>query len=178
MAPYTIHDVTVTEARAAEQPLLGRLLQLYLHDFSEHAALGSPHGEVEGGGLFAYPPGLGSYWQEPGRVPLLIRAEGRIAGFVLLNQWSALDRPLDRAVAEFFVLRKYRRARIGTRAAHHAFRSFHGRWEVPVAGYNRDALLFWRDAVRSLDAALVTEHAGDGRRWSGTVLCFDSGSAA
>ncbi len=48
MAPYTIHDMTVTEARAAEQPLLGRLLQLYLHDFSEHAALGSPHGEVDG----------------------------------------------------------------------------------------------------------------------------------
>jgi len=69
MAPYTIHDMTVTEAHAAEQPLLGRLLQLYLHDFSEHAALGSPHGEVDGGGLFAYPPGLGSYWQEPGRVP-------------------------------------------------------------------------------------------------------------
>ena len=176
MAPHTVHQVTATEASAAERPVLDRLLQLYLHDFSEHAALGSPHGEVDEDGLFVYLPGIGSYWQEPNRVPLLIRADGCIAGFALLNQWSALERPLDHAVAEFFVVRKYRRAGVGTRAAQRVFRRYPGRWEVPVAGYNEGALLFWRAAVRSM--AQVTEHAGDGRRWSGTVLCFDAGPGA
>ncbi len=71
-------------------------------------------------------------------------------------------------------MRKYRLARVGIRAAHHVFRHYPGRWEVPVAGYNRNALLFWRAVVRSMDVARVTEHAGDGRRWSGTVLCFDA----
>ena len=178
MAPHTVHEVTATEAPAAERPVLDHLLQLYLHDFSEHAALGSPHGEVDEDGLFAYPSGLDSYWQEPGRVPLLIRADGCIAEFVLLNQWSALDGPLDRAVAEFFVVRKYRLARVGTRAAHHVFRRYPGRWEVPVAGYNQNALLFWRAVVRTMNVAQITKHAGDGRRWSGTVLCFDAGPGA
>ncbi len=81
-----VHDVTVVAASAAERPVLERLLQLYLHDFSEYAALDSPFGEVDEDGLFAYPPGLSGYWQEPDRLPLLIRADGRIAGFVLLNR--------------------------------------------------------------------------------------------
>jgi predicted acetyltransferase len=161
VAPRTVHQVTATEAPATERPVLDRLLQLYLHDFSEHAPLGSPHGEVDGDGLFAYLPGIGSYWQEPNCVPLLMRADGCLAGFALVNQWSALERPLDHAVAEFFVVRKYRRAAVGTRAAEHMFRRYPGRWEVPVAGYNEEALLFWRPAVRSM--AQVTEHAGDGR---------------
>lgn len=118
------------------------------------------------------------YWQEAGRIPLLIRADGRIAGFVLLNQWSALDRPVDRAVAEFFVLRKYRRAHVGARAAHLVFHRYPGQWEVPVADYNRAALQFWREVLHSLGVGEIAEYTGDGRRWSGTVLCFEAGPTA
>jgi predicted acetyltransferase len=175
MPSHTVHELTATEAPLEQRPVFERLLQLYLHDFSEHAALGSPHGEVNEYGLFGYSPGLACYWQEAGRVPLLVRADGCIAGFVLLNQWSALNRSLDHAVAEFFVLRKYRRARVGTRAADLVFRRYPGRWEVPVASYNRNALTFWRKATDTLGVARIVEHAGDGQRWSGTVLCFESG---
>jgi hypothetical protein len=38
---------------AADRPVLDRLLQLYLHDFSEHAALGSSYGEVDEDGSYA-----------------------------------------------------------------------------------------------------------------------------
>lgn len=178
MASRTVHDVMAIVVSAAERPVIDNLLQLYLHDFSELARLGSPYGEVNEDGLFNYKPSLESYWQGSDHVPLMIRADGRIAGFALLNRWSALDRPLDRAVAEFFILRKYRRAGIGTRAAHDLFRRYPGRWEVPVADYNPGALLFWRSVVHSLGAAEVAEHAGDGQRWSGTVLCFDAEAVA
>ena len=152
--------------------VLDALMQLYLHDFSEHAALNTSYGEVGEDGRFDY-FWLDTYWHEPGRVPLLVRADGRIAGFVLVNQWSALDRPLDHAIAEFFVLRKYRRARVGTRAAHLVFHHTRGRWEVPIASYNREALAFWRGVVASLPRE-AEEHVGDGQRWDGTVLCFDT----
>ena len=174
MTLHPVHDVVATVVPAAERPVLDHLLQLYLHDFSEHAALDSPYGEVNENGLFTYPPGLDPYWREPGRVPLLIRADGCIAGFMLLNRWSALDRPLDRSVAEFFVLRKYRSAGVGTLAARQAFGRYPGHWEVPVADYNQGALAFWRAVLSSLPAAQVTAHTGDGSRWSGTVLCFES----
>src|SRR5260221_3470726 len=86
-------------------------MQLYLHDFSEFAAIDSAHGDVDPEGRFAN-IWLDSYWQEAGRIPLLIRANDCLAGFALLNRWSALGWPVDHAMAEFFVLRKYRRARV------------------------------------------------------------------
>ena len=164
-----MQPVTVNPATPDQRGLIERLMQLYLHDFSEWAPRHSVYGEVDADGLFPYPPGLDSYWQEPGREPLLIRAGDALAGFVLLNRWSALDRPLDQAVAEFFVLRKHRRAGVGTRAAQAAFRRHPGRWEVPVAAYNPAALQFWRHAAGSMPGR-AQEHPGDGHRWAGTVL--------
>lgn len=171
----TVAHVALEEVLEERRPVLDALLQLYLHDFSEHAPIGTEHGEVGEDGRFAYPL-FDAYWQEPGRVPLLVRADGRVAGFVLVNRWSALDRPLDHAVAEFFVLRKYRLARVGTRAAIATFRRLPGRWEVPVAPYNQEAKLFWRSVARSL-LGPTEERDGDGRRWTGLVLCFDAGAA-
>ncbi len=161
----------MVEAPAAQRPVLDRLLQLYLHDFSEFAPIGSPHGEVDAEGRFTYPR-VERYWQEIGHVALLIRADDHLAGFALVNQWSALELPLDHSVAEFFVLRKYRRARVGTRAALLVFRRYPGRWEVPVAWYNPPAQAFWRGVAGELAPVEVEEIAGDGKRWAGPVLRF------
>jgi predicted acetyltransferase len=166
-----VASVTVVEAPAARRPLLDRLLQLYLHDFSKFAPIGSPHGEVDEEGRFTYPR-LESYWQQDGQIPLLIRAEDHLAGFVLVNKWSALDLPLDHVVAEFFVMRKYRRARVGSRAALLIFHRYSGRWEVPVAWYNPPAQAFWRKTAKELAPVEVEEIAGDGKRWAGPVLRF------
>jgi predicted acetyltransferase len=174
MVADRVEQVTADEVLPLKRRhVLDALMQLYLHDFSEYASLSTSHGEVGEDGRFDHFC-LDTYWHEPGRVPLLVRADGRIAGFVLVNQWSALDRPLDHAIAEFFVLRKYRHARVGTRAAHLVFRQMPGRWEVPVASYNPGALAFWRGVVASLPRE-VEERVGDGQRWAGTVLCFDTG---
>jgi predicted acetyltransferase len=166
-----VASVTLVEAPVTQRPMLDRLLQFYLHDFSKFAPIGSPHGEVDVEGRFAY-PGLESYWQDSRRIPLLIRADGHLAGFVLLNEWSALDLPLDHCVAEFFVMRKYRRARVGSRAALLVFRRYPGRWEVPVAWYNPPAQAFWRSVAEQLAPVEVEEIAGDGKRWTGPILRF------
>jgi predicted acetyltransferase len=168
-----VERVTADERLSlSRRHVLDSLMQLYLHDFSEYAPLNTGYGEVGEDGRFNYDH-LDTYWHEPGRVPLLIRADGCIAGFVLVNQWSALDKPLDHSIAEFFVLRKYRHVRVGTRAAHLVFGQMPGRWEVPVAGYNTGALSFWRGVVGEL-ARRAEEHIGDGQRWSGTVLRFNT----
>jgi predicted acetyltransferase len=166
-----VTSVTVVEAPVTQRRVLDRLLQLYKHDFSEFALIGSPYGEVDDEGYFAY-PGLESYWQENGLIPLLIRADDHLAGFVLVNKWSALGLPLDHVVAEFFVMRKYRRARVGTRAALTVFHRYPGQWEVPVASYNLPAQAFWRRVAEELAQVQVEEIVGDGRRWAGPVLRF------
>jgi len=173
MATNMIAMVELTRFPVERRPVLTNLMQLYLHDFSEFAAIGTPYGEVGADGRFGYER-LESYWETEERMPLAIEADGRPAGFVLVNRWSALDRPLDHAVAEFFVLRKYRRHGVGSRAARRLFASFPGRWEVAVAAYNRPALLFWRAAIRAATGREAAEVAGDGRRWTGTVFCFEN----
>jgi predicted acetyltransferase len=174
MKPCSIECVSVAEVAVAERQIVANLMQLYLHDFSEFAPLGSTHGEVSNDGRFAYPY-LDSYWHEKGRIPLLIRAGEAIAGFVLVNQWSALERPLDHAVAEFFVLRKYRRAGVGSHAAKGLFESFPGEWEVAIAAYNAPALDFWRTVIPCCAiSGSIEVCASDGMRWSGTVIRFRS----
>jgi predicted acetyltransferase len=175
METGTIDRVTLADVPVTRRVIIANLMQLYLHDFSEFAAIGTDHGEVAADGRFVY-DWLGSYWQDAGRVPLTIQADGQLAGFTLVNRWSALNRPLDQSVAEFFVLRKYRRAKVGSRAAKLLFERFPGRWEVPVAWYNKPALAFWRKSVAAAIDGTVEERAGDGDRWAGTVLCFDTRS--
>jgi hypothetical protein len=73
------------------------------------------------------------------------------------------------------VLRKYRRARVGTRAASIIFRRYPGLWEVAVAWYNPPALVFWRRVIQAGRFRSVEELGGDGKRWSGPVLRFTTG---
>jgi predicted acetyltransferase len=171
MKSEAIKCVTLAEVPAARKSVIANLIQLYKYDFSEFAEVGSRYGEVSAEGLFAY-DALDSYWREDGRVAFTIQSDGRLAGFALTNRWSALDRPLDRAVGEFFVLRKYRRHGVGSRAAKLLFERFPGRWEVGVAWYNPPALAFWRAVVPTVADGPVEEWPGDGQRWTGPVLCF------
>jgi predicted acetyltransferase len=165
-------ELDVDIASAQERPILEQMLQLYKYDFSELAAIDSPYGELGPDGRFAYPH-LASYWEEEDRVPLLTRVNRRLAGFALVSRWSPLDLPTDHAMAEFFVLRKYRRAGIGTMAAREIITRFPGAWTIAVADYNRPALVFWRSALSRVEIVRqLQEHAGDGRRWSGPVFHF------
>ena len=168
-----IDCVTLTSVPESQRQIITNLIQLYKYDFSEFAEVGSPYGEVGPDGRFTY-EGLDSYWREDGWVPLTVKVDSRLAGFVLVNRWSALKRLLDHSVAEFFVLRKYRRIGVGSRAARNLFERWPGSWEVAVARYNKPALSFWRKAIRASIEGTVEEYAGDFERQVGTVLCFDS----
>jgi predicted acetyltransferase len=168
-----IDCVILTPVLESQRQIITNLIQLYKYDFSEFAEIGSPYGEVGFDGRFIY-EGLDSYWREEGRFALKVEADGRLAGFVLVNQWSALNRSLDHSVAEFFVLRKYRRIGVGSRAARVLFERWPGHWEVSVARYNKPALSFWRKAIRAAVDGPVEEYTGDFERHIGTVLRFDS----
>lgn len=119
-----------------------RLFQLYLHDFSQFVDL-----EIDDRGRYEY-PSLAVYWQEPDRYPYFIEMEGKLAGFVLIKKEA--ENGEDRQVfdvAEFFVLRGYRRQGVGTQSAHRIWDRFPGRWVVRVMKANKPALHFWEQAV-------------------------------
>lgn len=138
-------DVEVSPARLEERAALANLMQLYIHDFSEFWA-GTADGELQDDGRFADYP-LDAYWREPSRVPLLFRVRGRLIGFALLNAVGHGPWPVERNMAEFFIVRKHRRGGAGTAAARQVFSLYPGDWEVAVARKNLGALPFWRQAI-------------------------------
>jgi predicted acetyltransferase len=165
-------QVTLRRAEASEQAVIANLSQLYVHDFSEYWR-GQARGEVDGHGLFPSDPHLGTYWREPDRAAFLVKHGHHIAGFALVNRHSHSGRPIDQAVAEFFILRKHRRGGTGRAAAHALFDLYSGQWEAAVARANTGALAFWRDAIAAYPHARAIEeidvHSED---WNGPILRF------
>jgi predicted acetyltransferase len=127
--------VEVIEAVEADKPVVARLLELYLHDFSVFTGA-----DVDADGRFGYDH-LDAYWTERSRVPFLFRVEGRWAGFALVRTGEPHD------MAEFFIMRKYRRGGVGLAAARELFARFPGEWQVRQMRANVDATAFWRRAI-------------------------------
>ncbi len=135
-------DIEVIPASAEQEPTVANLLELYAHDFSEFRPL-----EIEATGRFAY-PSLPLYWSEPDRYPFLVKMGGNLAGLVLVKRGSEVSGNLTVwDMAEFFVLRGYRRRGVGTQAAHEVWRRFPGPWEVRVMQSNVSAHHFWERAI-------------------------------
>jgi len=131
----TLPDLEVRPAGPAEKEVVDQLLELYLHDLSEltGADVGS-HGRYD----YFF---LDDYWSEPDRHPFLLRVGGHLAGFALVGSGTPHD------MAEFFVMRKYRRQRVGARAARTLFRMFPGEWQVRQIAANTAATKFWRAVI-------------------------------
>ena len=115
-------DVLVVEASLEQKPVLHRLMQLYLHDSSEFTG-----DDASPDGVFTYRY-FDEYWREPDRFPFLIYCGANLAGFVLVNSYTVvLEQGAGSSIAEFFVMRKYRRQGVGRRAAR-----FPGYEKIPI----------------------------------------------
>ena len=167
-------DVTLEPAGPEKRPTLENLFQLYTHDFSDFWT-DRADGELEEDGRFAQYVPLDSYWTDADRTPLLICAGGHIAGFALINTFAHSGLPLDYSVAEFFVVRKHRRAGVGFAAVTQILRARPGQWEMAVARRNTAALTFWRRVAASIAAPSVEELDRDDDLWDGAILRFRSG---
>lgn len=130
-------DFELTPASVNDKPILRNLLELCQHDYSEFN-----QADVDEHGLFGYNY-LDHYWTEEGRYAFFVKVAGRVAGFALVRQ---LD-DATHSMAEFFILRKYRRHGLGRRAAHHIFDMFPGAWSVSQEAGNLPAQAFWRRVI-------------------------------
>src|SRR5215472_17257117 len=158
--------IEVIAATKDQAPVLANLLELYAHDFSQFHRI-----ELGPDGRFGYKD-LPLYWTEPGRHPFLIRADGKLAGFVLVKKKSADSSTWD--MAEFFVARAYRRQGVGAAAARQVWPRFPGQWEVRVMGMNESAQLFWQRVISEFAGAGVQPviQLKSGKQWR--VFSFES----
>jgi predicted acetyltransferase len=124
-----------------DKAVLRRLLELYLYDFSEYTGE-----DVDRHGFYSYDY-LDPYWTDPDRHPFLLWVDEHIAGFVLVRGRLGPDGQRVHYIAEFFVMRKYRRRKVGREAAFLAFNLFPGKWRVSQIKKNLPAQRFWRQVI-------------------------------
>ncbi len=127
--------VEIDPVEYADKAVLRHLLELYIYDFSEYMGW-----DVDRHGRFGCRY-LDNYWTEPERFPFFVRVDGELAGFALVRAGDPHD------MAEFFVMRKYRRDGIGSHAARTVFARFPGAWQVRQMAENAGATAFWRTAI-------------------------------
>ena len=166
-------NFSLDAASAADAIVLQNLMQLYTHDFSEFWA-GTPRGELMQNGRFPDYP-LDTYFESPRRSAFLCKADGKLAGFALVNDESHSTLPTEYSVAEFFVVRKYRGKGLGLLIAQCLFQRYPGTWEVAVARKNESALRFWREAIRRFAAQdSISELDANGPEWNGPIIRFQA----
>ena len=133
-----------------ERATLENLLEKYNYEFSQYDR--APFDET---GLYHYRY-LDLYWTEDSRFPYFIRVDGALAGFALINAWPECDRPLDHAVAEFFVSYNYRRGGVGTEVMRQLFQRHKGRWQLKYHPKNTASAAFWNRIAAAWDPGYET----------------------
>ena len=159
--------IEVIQAALDDKPLIQRMFEFYQYDFSEF-----DDADLDSHGTYSY-PWLDHYWSEKGRCPFIIRVDGKLAGFVLVNQNTYLQTS-EWSISEFFIMRKYRKLGIGKVAAFFIFDMFHGKWEVHELESNLLSQLFWRKVISEYTHGLYTETCLNDERSHGPIQCFDN----
>jgi predicted acetyltransferase len=160
--------VSLEVASLDSAELLSNLLGLYVHDMSEFYPV-----EIGVDGRFRYEK-LPLYWSERDtHFPYLVHFGGHLAGFALATRGSpASADPEDLDVAEFFVLRRYRRSGIGRQAAFLLWNGLPGHWVVRVSSGNRQGLAFWRATVDEYTRGAFAESTRSGSLHDLRVFTF------
>ncbi|MGG1664228.1 GNAT family N-acetyltransferase [Brevibacillus sp. NRS-1366] len=136
-----LDTLTVVNVPAQEKQALKRLLELYIYDFSEFLPI-----DVDEEGIFGYPY-FDEYWSDPARHPFFVKVDGKLAGFVLVRSFPNQSNESIYSIAEFFIMKRYRRHGIGMAVSHQIFRQFPGKWEVFQLKSNLPAIAFWRKSI-------------------------------
>lgn len=147
--------VSAKPATAADRPVIERLLELYLYDMAD--IYGFPIGRD---GLYSYDR-LDAFWQHP----YLITSGDDLAGFALvIDHCPITGRSPCWFMAEFFVMRPYRRSGLGRKAAGELIAAHPGPWHIGVIEQNLAAMDFWGRTLAAHSPA-VSPLQHDGEAW-------------
>jgi predicted acetyltransferase len=159
--------VQIIKASEEYKQVISNLLQFYVYDFSEYTG----H-DVEPSGLFGIYPDLDKYWNEEARFPYVIRQDEKYIGFVFVRHINDGERNYF-SIAEFFIMRKYRRKGFGRQAAEQVLDLYRGQWEIFQMESNKSALAFWRRVILDYTKGQFSEKVENKR----TIQCFENHSS-
>lgn len=151
-----------------EKSILRQLIELYEYDFSEFNGA-----DVNAQGFYGYSY-LDHYWTEEKRQAYFVKVDGQYAGFVLVNDFCYLVHDHARSIAEFFIMRKYRRNGIGQQVARLVFDTHKGNWEVLQHGSNDAAQHFWKRVIQEYTNGDYRVEDVRTEYWEGKGIVFNT----
>ncbi|QHW34288.1 GNAT family N-acetyltransferase [Paenibacillus rhizovicinus] len=151
-------DAELILASIEDRETLKNLMQFYDYDFSAFISI-----DVEDNGLYSPYAYLDDYWIDAAhRFPYLIKRAGRYAGFALVRRIETEDRHYF-SIAEFFIMKKYRKNAIGRQVAVRLFDLHEGDWEVFQLESNKPARIFWTKVIGDYSGGAFTERFEEGK---------------
>ncbi|MDY6899934.1 MAG: GNAT family N-acetyltransferase [Cyanobacteriota bacterium] len=160
-------EVDIKLAEYDEKYLLKKMLELYMYDLSS-----LENSDLNDFGEYGYRY-LDLYWIESNRFPFILRVNQKLAGFALINKF-AYTKGIDYAVAEFFILKKYRNEGLGRKLAFKIFQQFFGRWEIRTLTKNIKAKRFWREIIEQYASENMKEFSNKVKDKEVTIWTFTS----
>lgn len=142
-------DIELEKVTGEGRIALRHLFELAAYDLSELSG-----SDIHECGRFITNPAIIDWFDDPNYSPFFIRANGRLAGFVIIKY--IVEEEIY-YLNHFFVLRKYRNQHIGKQAASMAFDRFEGYWRVSQFDWNLPAQKFWRKVLASYTNGTYTE---------------------
>lgn len=154
-------NVQVIQIPKAKKDVLRHLMQFYFYDFSEYQG-----SDILEDGLYGPYSYLDDYWiDEAHRFPFFIMMAGKYAGFALVRYIEPANQFPYYSIAEFFIMKKYRRRGMGREAATILFDRYKScHWEVSQDEKNIPSQLFWNRVIKDYTAGRFTDRQEHGRR--------------
>lgn len=159
-------NVEIVRVQLGQKPILRNLLEFYEYDFSEYTQR-----DVNSSGTFEYKY-LDYYWMEANRYPFFIKLKQKYIGFALIRK-VIIKKESYYSVAEFFILKKYRRKKHGRNAAFKLFRLFKGKWCIHQFERNEPSQIFWRKVIAEFTSDNYEEQSQTETHYDGPCQIFE-----
>ena len=135
-------EYKLERVKIADKDILYRLLQYSLFEESL-----TDLNEMNSEAIFEY-KWFDNYFKDENREAYFIKEQGsnKLLGFAMVNQYMQKNEN-GHSIAEFMIIPKYRRLKIGKRVAIDLFNMHKGIWEVKPSYESKSAFLFWKNVI-------------------------------
>ncbi|MFL0250665.1 GNAT family N-acetyltransferase [Clostridium neuense] len=132
-------NISLSKVTENEKDIFYNLNQLFAYDFSELNKM-----DIDDNGLYQQLKDVDEYYTKDNYSSFLIKVEGKLAGLAVIK---FMDEEGVNYLRHFFIMRKYRRLKIGERVTNMIFDMFPGKWRVSQFDFNEPAICFWRKII-------------------------------
>lgn len=147
--------INIAPATAELMPVIQNMARFYAYDLSKSCGFYELYNwSFPENGLYEALD-MSKYWQ-PDCYPFIIRVDGELAGFALINKVGSIT-DTKWNMGEFFIVGKFQGKGIGRQVAFEILDKFPGQWEVMQMPPNLPAIKFWKKVVAEYTGDKFTE---------------------